>query len=113
MRAEGQAPELAARTPVQVVEAANKGVEGGKALEGCRLRSGDTVVTFVERSEALAGDDTWAKAAFVPTAQVNRREFAVIAKGFACRQALTERRSGHPPTTSPPVPRPKDYEGED
>jgi hypothetical protein len=78
------APEIAERTPEQIV-AAVKATEGGKAAVAARrLPSGDTIVTFSTDTPPLT--TAWVEGAFGPGATAGRRQFTVIAKGLPRHQ---------------------------
>jgi hypothetical protein len=80
-----QPEDLAKRTPREVVEAVNKARGIAGAIAARRLRSGDVVVTFQE-TPATRENESWAQAAFGPTATIARPEYAVIAKGLPASQ---------------------------
>ena len=66
--------------PVETVIAVNAALGRNEAVAACRLRSGDTLVTFA--SEAIMYKDTegWIIAAFGAFATRARRELTVIAR---------------------------------
>jgi hypothetical protein len=82
IKAPGQSEDLAKRTPVQVVEAANKAIGSESIIAARRMPSGDTVLTFSRSADLYIGNTTWVEKAFGAEATVKRREFAVIAKGL-------------------------------
>jgi hypothetical protein len=86
IKALGQSEDLARRTSVEVVQAANTAIGGSKVVAARRLPSGDTILTFAGKAEEYTKDTAWVQAAFGTTAQMRTREFAVIAKGLPAQR---------------------------
>jgi hypothetical protein len=86
IKAQDQSEDLARRSPIQVVEAANKAIGGSDVIAARRLPSGDTILTFEGKAEEYTKDTIWVQAAFGPSAQVKPREFTVIAKGLPAQR---------------------------
>jgi hypothetical protein len=93
VKATDLAPELAARTSVEIVEAVNKAMGGGsgsgRAVAARRMPSGDTVLTFSSNTDTITKDTEWVQTAFGHTAEVKRREFTVVAKGLPAARLRT------------------------
>ena len=86
VKALGQGEDLARRSSVEVVEAANKAIGGSSVVAARRLPSGDTILTFEGKAEEHAKDTAWVQATFGSSAQVRPREFTVVAKGLPARR---------------------------
>ena len=87
IKATGQKVDLAKRSAVEVVQAANTALGGNAVVAARRLQSGDTVLTFRGNiPEAAVREQGWVRQAFGETARLQEREFAVIAKGLPASQ---------------------------
>ena len=86
VKAPGQGEDLARRSSVEVVEAANKAIGGSSVVAARRLPSGDTILTFEGKAEEHTKDTAWVQATFGSSAQVRPREFTVVAKGLPARR---------------------------
>jgi hypothetical protein len=86
VKAPGQSEDLAQRSSIQVVEAANRAIGGSSVIAARRLPSGDTILTFQGKTEEYTRETTWVQAAFGSSAQIRPREFAVIAKGLPAQR---------------------------
>jgi hypothetical protein len=83
IRAENQTEDLARRSAVEVVTAANTAMGTSEVVATRRLPSGDTVLTFKDTiPKAALQDQGWVQRAFGPTAQLYESEYTVIAKGL-------------------------------
>jgi hypothetical protein len=80
VRAKDTTPDLNKRAPKDTLEAINKAIGSNVAVAARQMPSGDTVVTFREPADKYT-EGQWAQDAFGPTAQVVRRELAVLVKG--------------------------------
>jgi hypothetical protein len=92
IRAENQTEDLARRSAVEVVTAANTAIGSSEVVATRRLPSGDTVLTFKDSiPKAALQDQDWVQRAFGLTARLFESEYTVIAKGLpADRIAHTE-----------------------
>jgi hypothetical protein len=74
--------DLQKRTAKEIVAAINTASGKKGAIAARRLPSGDTVITFLEEEakEWHEENTAWAKAAFGPTGEIQRRAYVVIAK---------------------------------
>jgi hypothetical protein len=83
IRAENQTEDLARRSAVEVVAAANTALSISDVVATRRLPSGDTILTFQDMiPQAALQDHGWVQRVFGATAQLYETEFAVIAKGL-------------------------------
>jgi hypothetical protein len=82
IRAPGQSEDLAQRSSIEVVEAANRAIRGSDVVAAHRLPSGDTILTFEGKAEEYTKETAWVQTAFGSSTQVRPREFTVIAKGL-------------------------------
>src|SRR4029077_16794321 len=74
--------DLTKRTAKEVVAAVNTASSRKDAVAARRLPGGDTIVAFLgqESKEWHTENPAWAIVAFGPTAEVQRRTYAVVAK---------------------------------
>jgi hypothetical protein len=86
IKAPGQGEDLAQRSSIQVVEAANRAIGGSSVVAARRLPSGDTILTFEGKADEYTKETAWVQAAFGSSAQVRPREFTVIAKGLPAQR---------------------------
>ena len=83
IRAENQTEDLARRSAVEVVTAANTAIGSSEVVATRRLPSGDTVLTFKDSiPKAALQDQGWVQRTFGPTARLYESEYTVIAKGL-------------------------------
>lgn len=83
IRAENQTEDLARRSAVEVVAAANTALNTSDVVATRRLPSGDTILTFQDKiPQAALQDHGWVQKVFGATAQLHENEYAVIAKGL-------------------------------
>ena len=83
IRTGAQPPDLARRSPQEVIQAiqTTTGREGAAAAR--RLRSGDTAITFIGNTKAaFLEDKAWVTKVFGDSAAVAQRTYAVLAKGI-------------------------------
>jgi hypothetical protein len=84
IRTETQAEDLARRSAIEVVSAANTVIGTSEVVATRRLPSGDIILTFRDMiPKAALLDHSWVQRAFGETARLYESEFAVIAKGLA------------------------------
>jgi hypothetical protein len=83
IRAEKQTDDLARRSAVEVVTAANTAIGTSDVVATRRLPSGDIILTFQEEiPKTVLQDQSWVQQVFGATAQLHESEFAVITKGI-------------------------------
>ena len=86
VKALGQGEDLAQRSSVKVMEAANKAIRGSSVVVARRLPSGDIILMFKGKAEEHTKDTAWVQATFGSSAQVRPREFTVVAKGLLAQR---------------------------
>jgi len=83
IRAENQAQDLARRSAIEVVAAANIALSTSEVVATRRLPSGDIILTFQDSIPQTAlQNQGWVQRAFGETARLFESEFTVIAKGL-------------------------------
>jgi hypothetical protein len=86
IKAPGAGEDLAQRSSIQVVDAANRAIGGSSVVAARRLPSGDIILSFEGKADESTKETAWVQTAFGSSAQVRPREFTVIAKGLPAQR---------------------------